>query len=157
MLSLLLRNLIFTILQPGLVAGLIPFLILGDRVKTLFDHAFQGYQYAGAAIFVIGFIIMLTCIVSFAIKGRGTISPADPTRQLVTTGLYRFSRNPMYVGVMLILIGEAILFSSTSLCAYVAFAWIAFQLFIWRFEEPRLIKDFGKEYNAYRKQVRRWI
>lgn len=111
MLSLLLRNLIFTILQPGLVAGLIPFWILGDKVNNIFVQPWQLYHYVGALIFVIGLITMLSCILSFAVKGRGTLSPVDPTKRLVITGLYRFSRNPMYVGVTMVLIGEANFFS----------------------------------------------
>lgn len=112
--SLILRNLLFTILQPGLV-------------------------------------------MSFAVKGQGTLSPADPTKRLVTTGLYRFSRNPMYVGVMMILIGEAAFFQSTDLWVYSLVVFIAFNTFILFFEEPRLRKDFTEEYNKYCQQVRRWI
>ncbi len=99
MLSLLFRNLFFTILQPGIVAGLIPFFILGDKVKNSFTQPLTVYHFLGAIEFVIGFVIMLTCIISFAVNGGGTISPADPTKRLVVTGLYKFSRNPMYVGV----------------------------------------------------------
>lgn len=157
MLSLLLRNLFFTILHPGLVAGLIPFWILGDKMNTLFIQPLQFYHYSGTIVFVIGFVIMLSCIISFAVKGRGTLSPADPTKHLVTTGLYRFSRNPMYVGVTLILIGEAIFFQSIYLWFYLLFVFIAFNIFIMIHEEPRLRKDFGEEYNRYCKKVRRWI
>ncbi len=99
MVSLLLRNLFFTILEPGIVAGLIPFLILGDGANNLLAQPFIFHHYFGATVFVIGFVIMMTCIISFAVKGRGTLSPADPTKRLVITGLYKFSRNPMYVGV----------------------------------------------------------
>lgn len=89
MLSLLLRNLFFTILQPGLVAGLIPYWILGDKVKHI-AQPLQFYNYIGAIVFAIGLVIMLSCIISFAVKGRGTLSPADPTKRLVITGLYKF-------------------------------------------------------------------
>jgi len=157
MLSLLLRNLIFTILQPGLVAGLIPFWLLREKANGIFVQRFQFYHYSGAMVFVVGLIIMLSCIISFAVKGRGTLSPADPTRKLVITGLYRFSRNPMYVGVMLILIGEAIFFQSDSLLIYLLVVFITFNIFILLREEPRLRKDFGEEYSRYCEQVRRWI
>ncbi len=157
MLSLFIRNLIFTILQPGLVAGLIPFWILGNKVNKTFAQPLQFYQYSGAIVFAIGFVIMLSCIISFAIKGRGTLSPADPTKHLVITGLYNFSRNPMYVGVIMILIGEAMFFQSGNLWVYLLIVFTAFNIFIILNEEPRLRKDFKEEYSEYCKKVRRWI
>lgn len=157
MLSLFLRNLFFTILQPGLVAGLIPLWIVGFKMSHITDQTWQLQHYTGAIIFVIGFVIMIWCIRSFAVKGRGTLSPADPTKKLVITGLYRLSRNPMYVGVVLILIGEAIYFHSTSLWIYVAAVFIMFNIFIVLVEEPRLRKDFGESYTSYCQSVRRWI
>lgn len=155
--SLLLRNLIFTILQPGMVAGLIPFWISGSMSHTVFTKKWALYQIFGVAIFLFGFIILLTCIISFAINGQGTISPVDPTKRLVVTGLYKFSRNPMYVGVMLILIGEAIFFQSHHLAIYSLCIFFAFCIFIFIREEPRLKKDFADQYNVYCKSVRRWI
>jgi protein-S-isoprenylcysteine O-methyltransferase Ste14 len=157
MLSLLLRNLFFTILQPGLVAGLIPVWILGRKANNLFIKPWQFYQFSGFLVFVTGFLIMLICIISFAVKGRGTLSPADPTKKLVVTGLYKFSRNPMYIGVMMILTGEAIFFESVSLWIYLLVVNIGFNIFILLHEEPRLQKDFGEEYKKYCQKVRRWI
>jgi protein-S-isoprenylcysteine O-methyltransferase Ste14 len=108
-------------------------------------------------IFLIGLTVMLSCIIIFAVKGRGTLSPADPTRRLVVSGLYKFSRNPMYVGVMMILIGEAIFFQSNNLWVYLLVVFMGFNLFIFLHEEPRLRRDFGEEYNKYYQKVRRWI
>ena len=156
-LSLLLRNLFFTILQPGVLAGLIPYLIIREKAKKTFAEPLVLYHFLAATVFIIGLAIMLTCIVSFAIKGRGTLSPLDPTKNLVITGLYKFSRNPMYVGVMLILMGEAIFFLSPSLGLYALFVFIGFHAFIVFHEEPRLRKDFKEEYDRYRQKVRRWI
>lgn len=158
-LSLFIRNLIFTILQPGIVAGLIPYLILGDKVDDIFvKQLFTGGLHdSGIIIFLIGFAIMLTCIISFAVQGQGTLSPADPTKKLVVAGLYKFSRNPMYVGVTLILIGEAIFFQSVELGIYLLFVFIAFNLFTILIEEPRLRRDFGEEYKRYCEKVKRWI
>jgi protein-S-isoprenylcysteine O-methyltransferase Ste14 len=157
MFSLFTRNLIFTILQPGMVAGLVPFWILGDKAKDFFFQPWQFYHYSGTMLFIIGFVIMLSCILNFAVRGRGTLSPADPTKTLVITGLYKFSRNPMYVGVTLILIGEAIFFLSVQLWIYALFIFIAFNIFIIFFEEPRLRRDFGEQYTTYCEKVRRWI
>jgi protein-S-isoprenylcysteine O-methyltransferase Ste14 len=132
-------------------------LILGDKVNDIFGEPLRLNQYAGAIVFLTGFVIMMICIINFAVKGRGTLSPADPTRKLVVSGLYRFSRNPMYAGVMLILIGEAIFFQTMNLWIYSFVVFIAFNIFIVLVEEPRLRKDFGEEYKTYCNKVRRWI
>ena len=157
MLSLLLRNLFFTILQPGLVAGAAPYFILGQNFSKSMAQQWQPLQYVALIVFAIGLIILFSCVLRFAVEGRGTISPVDPTKKLVIGGLYRFSRNPMYMGVMLILIGEALFFQSTSLWIYVLVILLAFHIFILLHEEPRLRKAFGKEYIEYCKKVRRWI
>jgi len=155
--SLFLRNLLFTILQPGIVAILIPFWLSERSLKTIFPQRFALNHFSGFSIFAIGFILMLTCIASFAIRGKGTLSPADPTKKLVISGPYRYSRNPMYIGVMMMLIGESIFFQSYVLVAYSLFIFIAFNIFIIFFEEPRLQDDFGSEYIEYIKKVRRWF
>lgn len=157
MLSLFLRNLLFTILQPGIVTGLIPFWILGSMAKSNFTNPWNIHHHLGAILFVTGLVTMLACILSFATKGKGTLSPVDPTKRLVISGLYNYSRNPMYVGVMMILIGECIFFQSISLSVYSAIIFIAFNLFVILREEPRLRKDFGNEYIQYSRQVRRWM
>src|SRR5690554_4112307 len=105
--SLAFRNLLFTLLQPGLVAGLIPYWILGSRSGETFNNTLGVFQYLGLFIFAVGLAILIYCIIMFAVEGKGTLSPADPTKKLVVSGLYRFSRNPMYIGVMLMLMGEA--------------------------------------------------
>lgn len=157
MFSLLLRNLFFTILQPGIVAGLIPYLILNYQKVSISFEQVNFRHYSGIAIFVIGFAIMIFCILSFAIKGKGTLSPLDPAKKLITAGLYRFSRNPMYVGVLLILTGEAVYFLSVYLFVYTLFAFAAFYGFVVFYEEPYLKKVFSEEYISYCSKVRRWI
>ena len=156
MLSLLFRNLFFTIIHPGLVAGLIPYWILGDKANGPFERALQFYQFLAMLLFLIGLIVLLESIIRFAIEGRGTLSPADPTKKLVIKGLYRFSRNPMYVGVIMTLAGEALFFQSLNLLVYLIFIFLIFNLFILLIEEPRLRKDFGEEYRKYCREVRRW-
>ena len=157
MISLLFRNLFFTILQPGLVAGLIPYFLLGDRVKYVFQSEFGLPQYFGSLLFFIGLIIMIQCILQFAFEGKGTLSPADPTKKLVIKGLYQYSRNPMYIGVMMMLIGEAVFFEAGRFWFYVVGIGLVFNLFILLVEEPRLKRDFGDEYATYCRKVRRWI
>lgn len=157
MASLLLRNLFFTLLQPGIVAGLVPYFILNKEWEELIVNPVRIHEKAGAIVFIAGLIIMFTCIISFALKGEGTLSPADPTKKLVREGLYNYSRNPMYVGVMMILTGESLYTGSPALLIYSLIIWLAFQLFIVFREEPRLLNDFGEEYTDYSKKVRRWI
>ena len=155
--SLFFRNLLFTILQPGIVAILIPFWLSGISEKTVFVQLFVWYHFLGLSIFVVGLVLMFICIASFAIRGQGTLSPADPTKKLVISGLYKFSRNPMYIGVTMMLIGESIFFQSYILGVYSLIIFTAFNIFIVFFEEPRLQDDFGSEYNEYTKKVRRWF
>lgn len=156
-LSLALRNLVFVILQPGIVAGVIPYIITKNGFNNVFADTFMFHHYLGILIFLAGLFLMFHCIVRFAIDGLGTLSPADPTKQLVTSGLYRFSRNPMYVGVMLILLGEIVFTLSTYLLFYSIGILVLFNLFIAYREEPRLKKDFGLDYETYCKTVKRWI
>jgi protein-S-isoprenylcysteine O-methyltransferase Ste14 len=87
----------------------------------------------------------------------GTISPLDPTKELVVRGLYRYSRNPMYVGAMTLLAGEAIFWWSSAVAVYAAVVFIAFNLFILLHEEPRLERAFPGQYGEYRRRVRRWF
>jgi protein-S-isoprenylcysteine O-methyltransferase Ste14 len=157
LLSLAVRNLFFTILQPGMVAGLIPYYIARDSFRNYPGHALRFHHYTGMLLFLTGLLILFNCIIRFAVEGRGTLSPVDPTRRLVTTGLYRISRNPMYVGVMMILAGEAVFVQSANLWIYTGLLFLAFNLFIIFWEEPRLRKDFGKDYDNYCGNVRRWI
>jgi len=155
--SLFLRNLVFTIIQPGLVAGLAPYWILGSDLNKLAILPQLFHHYLGIVLVAIGLYVMLSCIIRFATDGRGTLSPADPTKKLVIKGLYRYSRNPMYVGVMLILIGESTYYMARILWIYTLVIFIAFYLFILFFEEPRLRRDFGDDYQEYCRRVRRWL
>jgi protein-S-isoprenylcysteine O-methyltransferase Ste14 len=154
--SLLIRNLVFTILQPGIVAGLIPYLVVRDQFRQTLSFQ-QPQQIVGLLVFMIGFAAMTYCIYLFAVDGRGTLSPFDRTQKLVVKGLYRFSRNPMYVGVIGMLLGESIFFHGYILWIYTLLVFIVFNGFIFFIEEPRLEKDFGEAYLEYCRKVRRWI
>jgi protein-S-isoprenylcysteine O-methyltransferase Ste14 len=157
MISLLLRNLLFTLLQPGVVAVLVPYLILRSRGHELLPENWTVTHFVGGALIIAGGVILVTCILRFVTEGKGTISPLDPTKKLIVRGLYRYSRNPMYVGVMLILTGEALFWWSAALALYATVVFIAFNLFIILHEEPRLRRVFGPEYESYLREVRRWI
>ena len=157
MVSLLLRNLLFTILQPGVVVVLFPYLIVRSSGHELLPGNWSLAHYIGAVLIVTGGAIMVTCILRFITEGKGTISPIDPTKKLIVRGLYRYSRNPMYVGAMLILAGESVFWWTASLALYAAVVFLAFNLFIVLHEEPRLRREFGAEYDSYLKDVRRWV
>ncbi len=157
MISLLLRNLVFTILQPGLVAGLIPYLLLRIEGKPYLPDVWGSWQFSGVAVMTLGFSLMVICILQFAVDGNGTLSPLDPTKNLVVRGFYRYCRNPMYVGVILLLMGEVLFHRSFVLAGYSAVVFTGFNLFIVFHEEPRLKREFGNDWDDYRKRVRRWF
>ena len=155
MISLFFRNLLFTILLPGTVAGLVPYLIAKNHSVSF--QITSPLHLLGVIIFMIGFVLMVHCIFRFAIEGRGTLAPVDATKVLVVTGLYRYLRNPMYLGVITMLLGESIYIQSVIMWIYILIVFIAFNIFIFWIEEPRLKRDFGDEYIRYCQKVRRWI
>ena len=90
-------------------------------------------------------------------RGLGTPAPIAPTKFLVTTALHRYVRNPMYIGVFLVLLGEAGLFRALLLLAYAPFFCVPVELFVVYYEEPTLRRQFGESYEQYRGSVPRWI
>ena len=106
---------------------------------------------------VIGLAMLLICVYFFAKYGRGTLSPVNPTKKLVINGLYHYTRNPMYMAVLTILLGEILLMKSLSLGMYTFLIALAFYLFVAFHEEPYLQRQFGDEYSEYKKKVRRWF
>jgi protein-S-isoprenylcysteine O-methyltransferase Ste14 len=105
----------------------------------------------------LGTILLVWCVTEFFTSGRGTLAPWDPPQNLVTTGPYRRSRNPMYIGVVLILVGWCTLWDSGALFIYTALFLIGFHLRVLLFEEPWAAKQFGAEWQAYRARVPRWL
>src|SRR5207253_960672 len=111
----------------------------------------------GYIALVPGLIILLWCVKEFYFAGKGTLAPWTPPKVLVTTGLYRFSRNPMYIGVVLILAGWALGYRSRSLAIYgVAIALMFHARVIWG-EEPFLARTHGDDWTRYRERVSRWF
>jgi protein-S-isoprenylcysteine O-methyltransferase Ste14 len=151
----LLKTLLFTILVPGTVAGWVPaWLRRGDAVHG----ALPAWQAAaGVMVVVIGAALYLWCAWDFAMAGRGTPLPQDPPRALVAGGPYRWSRNPMYVGVVAVVIGQALGFGSRRDAVYGVVLWAAFHLRVVAVEEPVLRRSFGAAYEAYLARVPRWL
>ena len=114
---------------------------------------------AAITLMTIGGAIMLWCVIAFGWRGLGTPAPFDPPRRLVVSGLYRFVRNPMYVGMGLFFGGEALLLPSITrqMLIMIVLLWGAVTIFIVEYEEPVLRRKFGAEYETYCRNVGRWI
>ena len=152
---LALRALLFLILIPGTVAGYVPFRIIRGASGPPRVVVSLG-SIASICLIVLGLCVLLRCVWDFFSVGRGTLAPVDPPRHLVVTGLYRFTRNPMYNGVLAVLLGEAWLFRSAALVQYAAVMFVLFNLVVLVYEEPALESQFGESYRAYRGKVPRW-
>lgn len=147
-------SILFTIFGgPGLVLVYLPFEITRFRVPVG-EPVWQ--EIVAVALILLGLTPLFESIVRFVRVGRGTLMPLVPTEHLVATGLYRFVRNPMYVGVVVVLIGETLLFWSADMALYTGVVWLAIDLFIRLYEEPTLRRRHGEEYVRYCAQVRRW-
>ena len=144
------------LIVPSIFFVWIPHRILA-RNNWAFSFDIEGLRFLGWLPMVIGFAIVVWCVLSFAIFGKGTPSPLIPTKRLVARGLYRFVRNPMYLGWLMVLGGEALLFQSIPLVKYLVGTFAFFYFFILFYEEPSLAAKFGESYEHYRKAVRRWI
>ncbi|HUS12268.1 MAG TPA: isoprenylcysteine carboxylmethyltransferase family protein [Pyrinomonadaceae bacterium] len=152
----LIKTIIFTIFIPGTVTILIPYWLLSSASAPT-PIQLGAFRYFGMLPLLIGIAIYVWCAWDFTFAGKGTPAPFDPPKQLVVRGLYRYVRNPMYVGIVSILLGEALLFASWRLFAYTAFAFIFYSLVVVLYEEPALRHKFGQSYGDYCKSVRRWI
>jgi protein-S-isoprenylcysteine O-methyltransferase Ste14 len=139
---------------PGLVLVYLPWLITRFRMPSPRPPA---QTISAMVLIVIGLIPLFESIVRFVVKGRGTLVPAVPTERLVASGLYRYARNPMYIGVITTLAGEALLFHSRHMLVYAAIVWIIMHLFVCLYEEPRLTGTYGDAYLLYKSSVPRWF
>jgi protein-S-isoprenylcysteine O-methyltransferase Ste14 len=148
-------SILFTVFGgPGIVLFFLPFWITRFRVpagEPLWQLLLVG------VVGVVGLTPVLESILRFVFVGRGTLFPATPTEHLGVSGFYRFVRNPMYVGVLTALAGEAILFKSRGLVNEAVFVSMAFDLFIRFHEEPFLMRRYPSEYPRYKESVRRWL
>jgi len=149
----ILKTTLFTIVVPGTVTGLVPSWLLGG-----FRRPERGpLTWLGVVIFLTGAAIYFRCAWEFAVRGLGTPAPIAPTKFLVTTALHRYVRNPMYIGVFTLLLGEAVTFRSGLVLWYAALFCVPVELFVVFYEEPTLRRQFGESYEEYRRSVPRWI
>lgn len=150
-----LKTLLFTILLPGSVTVVIPYLVLSSSSGLTFEIGY--WKFVGIIPIALAIAVYIWTARDFVSVGKGTPAPIDPPRTLVAKGLYRTVRNPMYIGVLLALLGEAILFASVALLIYTIVIWFFFHLFVVYCEEPTLRKKFGAAYQEYCSVVPRWI
>lgn len=149
---LFLRSIFFAILIPGTVAFVFPYLI----VSPAFAES-RSWIWIGLLPICIGAAVLIECIWDFVVTGRGTLFPVEPPTHLVVRGLYCHVRNPMYVGVLLVSLGEALLFASLPLLVFSLVACGVFHLWVVFYEEPTLRRMFGPSYEEYTRTVHRWL
>lgn len=151
-LKIIFKNLLFVFIIPGTVGGYLPLYI--GRCSA---GAAGWWQWLGLPLLVAGFGILLLCVWDFTTKGRGTPLPLDPTENLVTNRLYRYTRNPMYVGVLTAIAGWAVWFMSGPVLLYGLVVGAMFGVFVFLVEEPMLQEQFGNAYEEYCRRVPRWF
>jgi len=149
--SLFLKALFAFLALPGMVAFVIPLLLITPASRRVWVEPW------GLVPLVLGVVVLALTVREFYVAGRGTLAPWSPPRTLVTSGLYRYSRNPMYVGVLLILCGWAIGLWSWVLAIYAAGIAIAVHVRVLVNEEPFLARTHGAAWTAYRARVGRWL
>ena len=147
-----LRHLLAIGLLPGVVAGVVPALIVaGDALAA------WPLIVLGGATLALGLALIVQTVALFATVGKGTLAPWDPTARLVVRGPYRRVRNPMISGVLCVLLGEALMFGSPALLAWFAIVFAVNAVYFPLVEEPGLRRRFGADYEAYRDAVPRWL
>jgi len=143
------------LIGPGTVAGLVPWVISRWEVHGS-PVGVSPARVVGAGLVVMGIAVLLESFARFALQGGGTPSPVLPARHLVVTGCYRYVRNPMYLAVVSVVLGEGAIIGNARLLVYGALAWLGFHVFVLAYEEPKLRKTFGAEYAGYCARVPRW-
>jgi len=148
---LLIRSILFAILIPGTVTVTVPCILIVRNPTSI-----PVWGWIGLVPILFGAVVVIRCIRDFFITGRGTLAPVEPPAQLVINGLYRYVRNPMYVGVVTMVLGEAWLFASWPLLIHAAATFTVVHLFVLLHEEPTLRRRFGESYEYYLRTVPRW-
>jgi protein-S-isoprenylcysteine O-methyltransferase Ste14 len=146
---------VFLVLTPGVVAGLIPWVITGWRFPWTGGWALP-IAIVAAVVILSGISVLLDAFIRFA-RADGTPAPPMPTRHLVVVGPYRYVRNPMYLAVLAIIAGQALLFGSWGALFYAGVVLLAVALFVLGYEQPTLEQEYGDEYREYRRNVRGWV
>jgi protein-S-isoprenylcysteine O-methyltransferase Ste14 len=144
----------YFVVEAGTFGGLVPWLIAGRHLHDPLSYPVVA-RAVGAVLICVGLIPVISAFVHFA-RARGTPLPLAPTEHLVVTGFHRYVRNPIYLGSLVIFLGEAVLYGCPTLLIYTAAAWAMAALFVRYYEEPDLARRFGADYNTYRHHVPAW-
>ena len=152
-----LKTIIFTVLVPGTVAVVIPQLLARWRTYPELPVVERIARIVGNVSLVSGILLYVHTAIQFGSEGEGTPSPTDEPEQLVTSGIYAYSRNPMYVGVLLVIFGQALRRRSVAILWWGAGMWIGFHNRVVGSEEPHLLEKYGEEYEQYQEDVPRWF
>jgi protein-S-isoprenylcysteine O-methyltransferase Ste14 len=147
-----LGSLLFLLIAPGVVAGFVPWLLTGWSAR---DWSLP-VRVLGAAMIAAGLALLLPAFARFAIEGIGTPAPVAPTQRLVVGGAYRYVRNPMYLAVASLIVGQALLLGQAMLLLYASAFGVAVAVFVRGYEEATLASRFGEQYDAYSSEVPRW-
>ena len=152
----LIGSALFLLIAPGTVAGYLPWLLTRWRFGEDFGHS-PTIRVVGGLVILCGFAALVECFIRFALAGLGTPAPIVPTRRLVVSGLYRYVRNPMYLSVGALILGQSFLFGRADLLIYLAGLAPVAHLFVVGYEEPKLRRQFPADYADYVQGVRRWL
>jgi len=147
---------LFFVIAPLMLAGFIPWWV----TQWEFRPAFFGVDLTrilGGILIVVGAPGIVDSFARFALDGLGTPAPIAPPQKLVVTGLYRYVRNPIYIAVVAVIFGQALLFGDLPLLWYGVLLWLFFHVWVVMIEEPTLKQTFGPEYESFRTNVPRWI
>jgi protein-S-isoprenylcysteine O-methyltransferase Ste14 len=146
---------VFFLVGPGIVAGLIPWWLTGWRVREPVPY-WAPMRVLGVILLAAGLFALVQAFVRFVVDGLGTPAPIAAPEHLVVGGLYRYVRNPMYVAVLAVIVGQALILGQLVLLPYAAAFWVITAAFVRWYEEPALTRRFGADYEAYRRAVPAW-
>lgn len=154
--NVVVRPLLALLLVGGIFLAGLPYLLVSSSLGSN-PYGLGSGRLIGIVPIGLGATILSGCALAFAVLGKGIPAPLDPPKMLVTSGLYRVVRNPMYVGAELVPIGEAALFESLAILVYALLLGLVFHLFVVHYEEPNLKRRFGGSYEEYCEEVPRWV
>ena len=139
-----------------MLGGVIPWSITEWQLRPPF-LGLEPTRWIGAIMILAGVPGLVDAFARFALQGLGTPAPIGSTRNLVVTGLYRYVRNPIYIALVAVILGQGVLMGDWRLIVYGAALWLFFHVYVVAVEEPTLEQTFGSEYEAFRAAVPRWI
>jgi protein-S-isoprenylcysteine O-methyltransferase Ste14 len=151
----ILGSALFFLIAPVMVGFVVPWWIAGWQMGASTPES-NLFRVAGVVLVLVGLVPLVESFGRFALVGLGTPAPVAPTQHLVVTGFYRYVRNPMYVGVLAIIVGQALILENGAVFAYAALIALGFAAFVMGYEEPALRRQFGDEYRAFCRNVPRW-